>query len=31
MYLFAALVYFLMCYLASFYVKRLQARITPPR
>ena len=31
MYLFAALVYFILCYLASFFVKRLQLRITPPR
>jgi len=31
MYLFAALIYFILCYLASFFVKRLQSRITPPR
>jgi len=31
MYLFAALVYFILCYLTSFFVKRLQLRITPPR
>ena len=28
MYLFAALVYFLICFTASFFVKRLQARIS---
>jgi len=31
MYLFAALVYFILCYCASYSVKRLQLRITPPR
>ncbi len=31
MYLFAALVYFILCFLASYSVKRLQLRITPPR
>ncbi len=31
MYLFAALVYFILCFSASYLVKRLQARITPPR
>jgi glutamate/aspartate transport system permease protein len=31
MYLFAALVYFILCFLASYFVKHLQARITPPR
>lgn len=31
MYLFAALIYFILCFFASLFVKRLQARITPPR
>jgi glutamate/aspartate transport system permease protein len=31
MYLFAAVVYFIMCFIASYFVKRLQLRITPPR
>ena len=31
MYPFAALVYFILCYCASYSVKRLQLRITPPR
>jgi glutamate/aspartate transport system permease protein len=31
MYLFAALVYFLMCYSASWFVKRMQTRIAIPR
>jgi glutamate/aspartate transport system permease protein len=31
MYLFAALVYFILCFFASYFVKHLQARITPPR
>ncbi len=31
MYLFAALVYFILCFSASYFVKRLQLRITPPR
>jgi glutamate/aspartate transport system permease protein len=31
MYLFAALVYFVLCFIASLIVKRLQMRITPPR
>ncbi len=31
MYLFAALIYFIFCFLASYTVKRLQLRITPPR
>lgn len=31
MYLFAALVYFILCFCASFFVRRLQLRITPPR
>ncbi len=31
MYLFAALIYFIFCFTASFFVKRLQLRITPPR
>lgn len=31
LYLFAALIYFILCFSASYYVKRLQARITPPR
>jgi len=31
MYLFAALIYFIMCFFASYFVKRLQLRITPPR
>jgi glutamate/aspartate transport system permease protein len=31
MYLFAALVYFILCFLASYFVKHLQTRITPPR
>lgn len=31
MYLFAAVVYFILCFIASFIVKRLQMRITPPR
>ena len=30
-YLFAALIYFIICFFASFFVKRLQLRITPPR
>ncbi len=31
MYLFAALVYFIFCYFASYFVKHLHTRITPPR
>jgi glutamate/aspartate transport system permease protein len=31
MYLFVALIYFIMCFFASTIVKRLQLRITPPR
>jgi glutamate/aspartate transport system permease protein len=31
LYLFAALVYFIICFSASYLVKRLQSRITPPR
>ncbi len=31
LYLFAALVYFILCFAASYFVKRLQQRITPPR
>ncbi len=31
MYLFAAVIYFIFCFSASFFVKRLQLRITPPR
>lgn len=31
MYLFAALVYFILCFFASYFVKRMQLRITPPR
>lgn len=31
MYLFAAVVYFILCFIASYTVKRLQLRITPPR
>ncbi len=31
MYLFAAVVYFVLCFIASLIVKRLQTRITPPR
>jgi len=31
MYLFAAVIYFILCFLASYVVKRLQLRITPPR
>jgi glutamate/aspartate transport system permease protein len=31
LYLFAALIYFILCFSASYLVKRLQARITPPR
>ena len=31
MYLFAAVIYFIICFLASYTVKRLQLRITPPR
>lgn len=31
MYLFAALIYFILCFFASYFVRRLQSRITPPR
>jgi glutamate/aspartate transport system permease protein len=31
LYLFAALVYFILCFTASYFVRRLQERITPPR
>lgn len=31
MYLFAAVIYFILCFLASYIVRRLQLRITPPR
>jgi glutamate/aspartate transport system permease protein len=31
LYLFAALVYFILCFTMSYFVKRLQSRITPPR
>jgi len=31
MYLFAALIYFILCFFASYFVRRLQLRITPPR
>ena len=31
LYLFAALIYFILCFTASYFVKRLQSRITPPR
>lgn len=31
LYLFAALIYFIICFSTSYFVKRLQARITPPR
>ena len=31
MYLFAALIYFILCFFASYIVKQLQLRITPPR
>ena len=31
LYLFAALIYFILCFTASYFVRRLQQRITPPR